>query len=483
MRIRLIWILFLAALAEPAIAAWMTWSDVRALERHAAAARLGVPLRRLARADLPALLLAGMLTAALLLLLLAEVRRERSRRRHSQRRARAIERQYRLLFHHNPHPMWVYDLETLRFLAVNAAAVRRYGYRQHEFLAMTIADIRPAEDVPRLIHDVRSAPPEARDGAIWRHRKKDGTLISVEIYSHALRFMKRPSRLILAQDVTARLAAEAQVRHMNVELEQRVRERTAELESVNAELEGFSYSVAHDLRAPLRGMDGFSQALLEDYARQLDDTALDYLRRIRSGAQRMGRLIDDLLELARVSRAEMRRVPVNLSAMVRAVMQELRSGDQDRELDLVVEEGLQHPGDPALLRIVLTNLLGNAWKFTARRERPRIETGRLVAASQGQGPAVFYVRDNGAGFDMSYAHKLFRPFQRLHATSEFPGTGIGLAIVQRVIRRHGGHVWIEGAPEKGATAYFTLAPGEPTTQAGGSQDGEPVRSVSGRQSR
>jgi light-regulated signal transduction histidine kinase (bacteriophytochrome) len=245
------------------------------------------------------------------------------------------------------------------------------------------------------------------------------------------------------------------------ELEARVRERTVELQAVNKELEAFAYSVSHDLRAPLRGIDGWSLALVEDYSERLDGQARVYLDRVRSEAQRMGQLIDDLLALSRVSRAEMTRAPVDLSLVAAAVLDRLRAVQTAREVESSVETGLLAYGDPALVEIALCNLIENAWKFTAGRRPGRI----WVGASQVDGERAFYVRDNGAGFDMAYSNKLFGAFQRLHRSSEFPGTGIGLATVQRIARRHGGRVWAEGRVDQGATFYFTLPEGTWTSES------------------
>jgi signal transduction histidine kinase len=220
-----------------------------------------------------------------------------------------------------------------------------------------------------------------------------------------------------------------------------------------AELEAFSYSVSHDLRAPLRGIDGFSQALLEDYSDKLGEEGKQHLVRVRAGAQRMGLLIDDLLKLSRVNRGELRHAKVDLSRMAREVIADLRQPEADRQVEVVIEEELTADGDPQLLKVAMENLLGNAWKFTSRRSQARIEFGK----SEVNGCSTFFVRDNGAGFDMTYAHKLFGAFQRLHSMAEFPGTGIGLATVQRVIRRHGGRVWAEGAVGQGAAFFFTLS--------------------------
>ena len=214
-----------------------------------------------------------------------------------------------------------------------------------------------------------------------------------------------------------------------------------------------SYSVSHDLRAPLRSIDGFSQALLEDYSDKLDAQGLSDLRRVRAATQRMAQLIDDMLQLSRVTRGEMRREEVDLSTLVRAIGAELQSTEPERQMDLAIAAAAKVNGDVRLLRIVLENLLRNAWKFTAKHQQARIEFG----VDQNNGKPIYFIRDDGAGFDMAYASKLFGVFQRLHDMTEFKGTGIGLATVQRIIHRHGGRVWAEGKVEAGATFYFTLA--------------------------
>jgi signal transduction histidine kinase len=236
------------------------------------------------------------------------------------------------------------------------------------------------------------------------------------------------------------------------EMELRVRERTAQLAATNAELEAFCYSVSHDLRAPLRAIDGFSKAVMEDYCNQMDDAGRESLERIRAAAQRMASLIDDLLSLSRITRAEMRLEPIDLSEVSTKVIAELRSSEPTRQVEFVIEPKLRAEGDPQLIRTVLENLIGNAWKFTSKRPRSRIEVGAIPNT----GETTFFVRDNGAGFDQAYAKRLFAAFQRLHRASEFPGTGVGLASVQRVVNRHGGRIWAEGALDQGATFYFTL---------------------------
>jgi light-regulated signal transduction histidine kinase (bacteriophytochrome) len=233
----------------------------------------------------------------------------------------------------------------------------------------------------------------------------------------------------------------------------RLKRVSNQLALANKELEAFSYSVSHDLRAPLRSIDGFSQALLEDYADKVDAEGKDHLQRIRGAAQRMADLIEALLTLSRVTRSEIHRTTLDLSGLARAIAAELQQREPGRQAEWGIQDDLAGDGDARLLRAVLENLLGNAWKFTATRAPARIEFGVWPGSN---GRPTYFVRDNGAGFDMAYKDKLFGAFQRLHTQAEYRGTGIGLATVQRIIHRHGGRIWAEGAPEQGATFYFTL---------------------------
>ena len=482
---------------------------------------------------------------------------------------READEYHRILFDASPMPAWVYDLETLRFLAVNEAAIRSYGHSREEFLAMSIADIRPKDEVPRLMEHIRDPLVNKSQSGAWWHLRKNGEQLQVEITSRLMSFAGRPGRLVLANDVSARLRIEAALRdseerfrvlaltandaiisanrhgeitylnpatermfgleaadaigckltilmpesmraahlagmarHLEsgtgalvgrtVELiglrspgeefpielslaswespdglaftgvirditrrkvaEEEVRQKAAELAAANTELDAFAYSVSHDLRAPLRSIDGFSQALAEDCATRLDEEGHAHLRRIRRAAQKMGTLIDDLLVLSRLTRAPMVHSTIDLSAMAMSILEELRSRDPSRRVHTDVTPGMTALGDGALIRVALENLLANAWKYTRNSVEPRIRVGWREESER----TIFFVEDNGAGFDMRYVDKLFVPFQRLHPEVEFDGTGIGLATVARVIRRHGGSVWATGEPGQGATVSFSL---------------------------
>jgi signal transduction histidine kinase len=251
-----------------------------------------------------------------------------------------------------------------------------------------------------------------------------------------------------------RLAAEAALSKLNAELEERVHNRTAELQTANKELEAFCYAVSHDLRAPLRSIDGFSLALLDDEGDRLSDDGKDHLQRVRAATVRMGTLIDDLLDLSRITRSEMHRESVDLSKMADSIVTEFRAASPNRDIEFDIAPGLQAKGDLRLIRIALQNLLGNSLKFTSKRDHARIEFGR----TNSNGSSSFFVADNGAGFDPNYAGRLFGAFQRLHAATDFPGTGIGLATVQRIVHRHGGEIWAASTPDQGATFFFTLEP-------------------------
>ena len=256
----------------------------------------------------------------------------------------------------------------------------------------------------------------------------------------------------IRMDITDRKTAEEALRQLNKELDQRVLARTAQLEAANKELEAFSYSVSHDLRAPLRAIDGFSQVLAEDYESTLDEIGKDYLYRVRQAAQKMSQLIDDLLTLSRAMRSDISREEIDLANEAMDVISDLKETEPGRIVYFDVQKDMKAFGDPTLLRVVIQNLLGNAWKYTSKQQDAHIKFGY----KQDNGELVYYIEDDGAGFDMQFVDKLFHAFQRLHQPEDFPGTGIGLATVQRIISRHGGKIWANSSPQKGATFYFTL---------------------------
>jgi len=485
------------------------------------------------------------------------------------------EESFRLLFANNPHPMWLYDPETLRFLEVNETAVAHYGYSRDEFLNMRVTDIRPAEDIPRLLAEVAKGNRGLQSSGEWRHCRRDGQIIDVEVLSHRTEFAGRPAALVVVQDITERKRAEAalhasrerylhtldnmlegcqiigfdwrylyvndavaqhghqtketllghtmmevypgiqttemfaalrqcmderlvrqmdnefvypdgskrwfelsiepapegifilsiditkrklaeeEILRFNEDLERRVRDRTAQLENTNRELESFSYSVSHDLRAPLRAMDGFSRILLEEYAAQLPAEGLHYLDLVRRNAQQMSELVEALLKFSRLGRQALKLQTVALEALARQAWEELSAEHANRRVTFELEALPSVQADPALLKLVLVNLFTNALKFTRQREVAVIHLGYRAGEGENEQP-VYFVKDNGVGFDPRYTSKLFGVFQRLHRAEEYEGTGVGLATVQRIIHRHGGRVWAEAELDQGATFYFTL---------------------------
>lgn len=342
------------------------------------------------------------------------------------------------------------------FTRVNPHICELLGYTRDEMLQMSVMGLTHPDDRPTT-NTARERILQGKATSYTlekRIRHHDGQWIWVNTTASILRdpdgnemgFIK------VIEDIRERRFLEDELRRLNSDLENRIQERTAHLTALNQELEAFSYSVSHDLRAPLRAVNGFSQALEEDYYDQLDDIGRDFLLRIRRESQRMGQLIDDLISLSRLSRSEMTFQQVNLSKIARTIIENLRQNDDNRDVTVTIQPEMEAWADAALIRVVMENLIGNAWKFTGKRDDPTIE----IATTQQDDNIVYYVRDNGAGFDMAYVDKLFGAFQRLHAMTEFEGTGIGLATVQRIIHRHSGIVWAEGAVNQGATFYFTL---------------------------
>lgn len=493
---------------------------------------------------------------------------------------RQSEEQYRYLFQNNPMPMWVIDLSNFRFLDVNEMATLQYGYSREEFLSMTAVDIRPEEDATSFIqadHSFENSNQNYNKG-IWRHRKKDGTIILVDIIGHKILFEGMPARLILAHDVTEQEQAkdqlvsnekrfralvensndiigllndqlvhvyrspsseritgytweervksgvmgeihpedypafekniadiranpgkvvpvtyrlkhksgtyiwlagtftnlahdpavgaivvnmrditdskinEQKITRLNEELEEKVMTRTEELKRSNEELEAFSYSVSHDLRAPLRGIIGFTNILEEDYSSKLDDEAKRITAIIKSNTVKMGNLIDDLLSFSRLGRQPVTKIKLNTNDFIKEVMAEPVIKNTGKDITWIIPDLPVVYADPVTIKQVWMNLISNAVKYSNKNQQPVIEINTIPASNE----IIFFVRDNGVGFDEKYRHKLFKVFQRLHSAAEFEGTGVGLAIVEKIITRHGGKVWAEAEPGKGACFYFSL---------------------------
>ena len=386
----------------------------------------------------------------------AKVTRDVTEQRAAEEALRQSEERFRLLVASvRDYAIFMLDPQG-RVATWNLGAERMKGYRADEIIGQHFSIFYP-EEARRVGHPEAELRQALREGRYqeegWR-RRKDGS----QFFAHVtITSVRGPTGNLLGfakvtRDVTERRAAEEALRGLAAELEEKVRERTAELEDANRDLEAFSYSVSHDLRAPLRALDGFSKVLLDQTADRLEPVHRNYLGRIRSAAQRMSQLIDDMLMFSRLSRASIEPSPVDLTAMAREIAHELGEAEPGRHIQFAAQQGLTITADPRLLRVLMENLLGNAWKFTRRRAHPRVEVGALWR----DGETVYYVRDNGAGFDPRYADKLFMPFQRLHSSREFEGTGVGLATACRVVKRHGGRLWAEAAPDQGATFYMTF---------------------------
>ncbi len=385
-----------------------------------------------------------LVSVAILLLAFGRLRQEIARRERTEQALRASEGFLQSIVENIPHMIFVKEAGELRFERINRAGEELLGLTREELIGKNDFDFFPVDQAKffqqrdretldnRVVVDIPEEPIETKSGRRWLHTKK----VPVCDDHGVAKFL-----LGISNDTTEQREAALALKMANEAAEAAIQE-----------LEAFSYSVAHDLRAPLRAIDGFSQALQEDCADKLDDDGKDYLRRVRSSAQHMALLIDGLLGLSRLSRGELIREKVDLTQLARQAATRLRESSPDRQVDLIVAEGLEVEGDARLLTAALDNLLGNAWKFTGKCPHPRVEVGRQTE----NGRSVFFVRDNGAGFEQAYAQKLFGVFQRLHSTSEFDGSGIGLATVQRIVRRHGGRVWAQGEVGRGATFYFTL---------------------------
>ena len=381
--------------------------------------------------------------------------RDITERKQAEELLRQSEEKYRTLLESVQEGYFELDVAG-NFTFFNNALCRIYNYSQEELMGMNYRHYTDQETRKNGFQEFNKVynTGEPLKGFTWPIIGKDGTKRYVETSASLLKDSSgKPIgfRGIL-HDITARKRAEDELKKYREQLEGLVQERTIKLEASNKELEAFSYSISHDLRAPLRAIDGFSQALLEDCEDKLDLQGKDYLTRIRAATQRMSTLIEDLLNLSRITRSEMSMEKVNLTRIVRSVINELQNSQPQRHVKIRIADGLEDTADSRLISIALENLMSNAWKFTAKQSEAQIEFGSTREGSK----IIYFIRDNGAGFDMTYMDKLFAPFQRLHTIDEYPGTGIGLATVRRIIHRHGGKVWAEGQTGKGATFYFSI---------------------------
>jgi PAS domain S-box-containing protein len=372
-------------------------------------------------------------------------------RKKAEESLRESEELFRKLFENHSAVKVIIDPENGNIIDANEAAESYYGWSREQLKGMRIQDINtlPPEEIKKEMEKARDKKPIHFE---FRHRRADGSIRDVEVFSSRIEVKEKIFLHSIIHDITDRKQAEEEIKRLNAELEQRVKERTAELEAANNEMEAFSYSVSHDLRTPVRAIGGFTEILMREHSEKLDDEARRICSVIVGNTKKMGQLIDELLSFSRLGRSEMRSSTIDMKALANSVYQELTTPETRDRVDFQIGEIGKAIGDIVLIRQVWMNLISNAIKFTAKREKPVIAiTGRE------EGDRIIYcVKDNGAGFDMQYAGKLFGVFQRLHSDKQFEGTGVGLAIVQRVVNRHGGQVWAEGEVDKGGTFCFLL---------------------------
>lgn len=382
-------------------------------------------------------------------------------RKWAEKELKASEERLKVIFEDAPDAIYLSDFKGY-FLDGNKATEDMLGYKREEMIGKSFFDLKllSAKELPKAVSALsKSALGKQTGPEEYLLNRKDGSYIPLEIRTYPVTINDKTAVLGIARDISERILAEEKLDKHREHLEELVIYRTKELAqsntdlaAVNKELEAFSYSVSHDLRAPLRSMAGFSEILLSDYSDKLDGKGQDCLKRVCSASKRMAILIDDILDLSRITRREMKLEAINLSALAETIVKELKESQPEREVEVTIAKDMVTNGDKLLLQVALQNLIGNAWKFTGKHPKARIEFGTTNINDK----KVFFIRDNGAGFDMAYSDKLFDAFQRLHGVDEFSGTGIGLATVQRIVRRHGGRIWAESEIEKGARFYFTL---------------------------
>ncbi|MCE1196695.1 ATP-binding protein [bacterium] len=361
------------------------------------------------------------------------------------------EARYRALFQNHRSTMLLMNPNSGIIIDANIEAEKFYGWPRERLVGMTLESLSasPPGEIEGRIKQALSS----KDALfLCRHRLASGVVRNVDVAAGPFAYLGRTVLCLIVHDATARVEAENEVRALTQDLERKVAKRTQELEEANQALESFAYSVSHDLRAPLRALEGFSSLLEEEAAPALDDAARHYLDRIRRNAAKMSQLIDDLLRLSRVGRQSLDRVEIDFTAMARAVAEDIAAQYPGRTVSLRIQEGMAARADKALLEVALGNLLGNAWKFTSSSPGAVIK----VQSVDSGGETIYSVADNGVGFDMAYSQKLFTPFQRLHDEREYAGSGIGLSLAQRIVARHGGKIWAQAEPGKGATFFFTL---------------------------
>ncbi len=363
----------------------------------------------------------------------------------------AMERRYRLLFESSPHPMWIHDAESLRFLAVNQAMAAFYGHSREELAHMALPDLEVSDPGTDREAEASTAALHGSADVVRRHRLKDGREVWMELSWHEMEFDGHRAGVVFAHDVSARVEAARGERELQARLEKLVAERTAELEAKNRDLEAFTYSVSHDLKAPLRGIDGYSQLLEEDHAGQLDTEGRHFLRSVRKAASQMGQLIDDLLSYSRLERRALQRVSAPLRRLGEEVLREFESDPRLAGARLQIDlPDVTLQTDVASLSMALRNLIDNALKFSRDSLPPEVRVGGRVD----NGLCHLWVEDNGPGFEMKFHDRIFEIFQRLHRAEEYPGTGIGLAIVRKAMERLQGRAWADGRPGVGACFHL-----------------------------